>query len=60
MIYVGLSDRDESFHWLEKAYQQRSPGLVYLGVDPFWHGMRSHPRYTDLLRRMGLAAVRRY
>jgi adenylate cyclase len=35
-------------------YQQHSPGLVFLGVDPFWYGMRSDHRYTDLLRRIGL------
>lgn len=53
-VYAGLSNRDESFRWLEKAYQQRSPGLIYLAVDPFWYGMRSDPRYIDLLRRIGL------
>jgi hypothetical protein len=28
--------------------------MLFLAVDPFWYGMRSDPRYTDLLRRMGL------
>jgi hypothetical protein len=39
---------------LEKAYDERSSNMPFLAVDPFWYGMRSDPRYTDLLRRMGL------
>ena len=54
-VHAGLSNRDESFRWLEKAYQQHSRGLIYLAVDPFWYGMRSDPRYADLLHRIGLA-----
>ena len=41
--------------WLERAYQERSDGLVYLGVDPRWDGMRSNPRFAHLVRRVGLA-----
>jgi len=53
-IYAGLGDKDEAFRLLEKAYQQHSPTLSFLGIDWFWYGMRSDPRYTDLLRRIGL------
>lgn len=53
-IYAGLGDKDEVFQLLEKAYQQHSPTMCFLGVDWFWYGMRSDPRYADLLRRMGL------
>ena len=54
MIYAGLGDKDEAFRLLEKAYQQHSATMPYLGIDLFWYGMRSDPRYADLLRRMGL------
>ena len=53
-IYAGLGDKDEAFRLLEKGYEERSAGMPYLAVDPFWYGMRSDPRYVDLLRRMGL------
>jgi tetratricopeptide (TPR) repeat protein len=53
-IYAGLGDRDEAFRLLEKAYQQHSPTIIFLGIDSFWYGMRSDPRYADLLRRIGL------
>ncbi len=53
-IYAGLGDKDEAFRLLEKGYGERSGGMVYLGADVLWYGMRSDPRYADLLRRMGL------
>lgn len=53
-IYAGLGERHEVFRLLEKGYQQRSAGMAYLAVDPFWDNVRSDPRFADLLRRMGL------
>jgi serine/threonine protein kinase/tetratricopeptide (TPR) repeat protein len=53
-IYAGLGEKDEAFRLLEKGYEERSAGMLYLVVDPFWYEMRSDPRYADLLRRMGL------
>ncbi len=53
-IYAGLDDKDEAFRLLEKAYAEHSATMPWLGIDVFWYGMRSDPRYTDLLRRMGL------
>jgi tetratricopeptide (TPR) repeat protein len=53
-IYAGLNDQDEAFRLLEKGYQEHSAAMLYLAVDPFWFGLRSDARYTDLLRRMGL------
>jgi hypothetical protein len=43
-----------SFGWLEKAYEQRSGWLaLWLRVDPKFSGLRSDPRFRDLLRRIG-------
>jgi tetratricopeptide (TPR) repeat protein len=53
-IYAGLGDKDEAFRLLEKAYEEHSSNMPFLAVDPFWYGIRSDPRYADLLRRMGL------
>jgi len=53
-IYAGLGEKDEAFRLLEKGYEQRSASMTYLTIDSFWYGMRSDPRYADLLRRMGL------
>jgi TolB-like protein len=53
-IYAGLGEKDEAFRLLEKGYQERSAGMLYLLIDPFWDNVRSDPRYVDLLRRIGL------
>ena len=52
--YMLLGDKDEALVWLDKAYETRS-GILFLKVDPYWKTIRSDPRYTDLLRRMGLS-----
>ena len=53
-IYAGLGAKDDAFRLLEKGYQQRSAGMRFLAIDPFWDNVRSDPRYADLLRRAGL------
>jgi eukaryotic-like serine/threonine-protein kinase len=53
-IYVGLGQRDQALDWLQKAYEDRSAGLVYLKIDPAFDDIRSDPRFVDLLRRIGL------
>src|SRR6266571_3780833 len=53
-IYAALDDKDEAFRLLEKAYDEHSSNMPFLAVDPCWDGIRSDPRYADLLRRMGL------
>jgi len=51
--YALLGDKERVFEWLEKAYSDRSSWLVELRVDPAWDVVRSDPRYTDLLKRIG-------
>jgi tetratricopeptide (TPR) repeat protein len=53
-IYVGLGEKDQAFAWLEKAYEERSDGLVNLNADQRFDSLRSDPRFTDLARRIGL------
>ncbi|MBZ5671843.1 MAG: winged helix-turn-helix domain-containing protein [Acidobacteriia bacterium] len=52
LVYAGLSEKDQAFQWLEKAYQVRDRGILYLKIDPPLDPLRSDPRFQDLLRRM--------
>jgi tetratricopeptide (TPR) repeat protein len=46
ILAAGLGDTDAAFEWLDRAYG--------LAVDPYWDPLRGDPRYTELLRRVGL------
>ena len=52
--YALLGEKDRAFHWLEKAYGEKSGFLNYIKSDPNFDSLRSDPRYADLLKRMGL------
>jgi len=52
--YDFLGNKDQALVWLDKAYRARLPSLLFLKVDPMLDGIRSDPRYADLLRRIGL------
>jgi len=54
MLHVGLGDKDQSFKWLEKAFQERSSWLVWAGVEPRFDPLRSDTRFTSLMARMRL------
>jgi len=55
-IYVSLGEKDRAFEWLEKACDDRSSWLIFLGVEPGFDPVRADPRLKDILRRMGFAA----
>ncbi len=52
LIHTGLGEIDEALEWLERAYLDRTPWMVYLQVEPRLDPLRSDPRFQDLLRRM--------
>jgi len=54
IIYIGLDDKNESFNWLNKAYEERCDYLVNLPSEPFADPLRSDPRFAALLRQLGL------
>ena len=53
-VYLGLGDKDKAFAALEQEYEVRSLGMTSLKVNPWYDGLRSDPRFTDLLGRMNL------
>jgi TolB-like protein/Tfp pilus assembly protein PilF len=54
IIYTGMAEREQAFTWLERASEDRNDLLVMLKVDPRLDTLRSDPRFTELLRRVGL------
>jgi len=54
IVYAGLGEKDQALEWLQKAFEERSGGLLLLKVEPVFDNVRSDPRFADLLRRIGL------
>ena len=54
-VHIGLGDHDQAFVWLDKAYEERADALVTLKVEPVFDPLRGDPRFSDLLRRVGLS-----
>jgi tetratricopeptide (TPR) repeat protein len=54
-VYAGLGEQDSAMDWLERAYVERA-GAVYGVKGSFlFTVLRSHPRFTALLKKMNLA-----
>jgi TolB-like protein/Tfp pilus assembly protein PilF len=59
IIYAGMGAKAQAFEWLEKAYKERSAWLVFIGIEPRLDPLRSDSRFTELLRRIDLVALKR-
>ena len=53
-LYANMNQADEAFHWLGEAIEQRDSWLVYLKVDPAFDSVRSDPRFSRLVRTVGI------
>ena len=52
-MYLSAGENGPALDWLEKAFEMRDPNLPYI-VMPEYDGIRSDPRFRDLLRRLKL------
>jgi eukaryotic-like serine/threonine-protein kinase len=54
MGHAWLGNFDRAFDFLERAYQTRSAGLIFVHVDPGYKPLRADPRFDQLVKRIGL------
>jgi len=54
MGYAAVGDTDRAFACLERAFSERSAGLIFLHVDPGYEPLREDPRFGNLVDRVGL------
>jgi hypothetical protein len=52
-IHMGLGDTDRTLASLEEAFAARSGFMVSLSSEPKWDGIRSHPQFQAILKRVG-------
>ena len=53
-FYAKANRKDEAIEWLEKGYEERDFRMTLLSVTFEFDGLRSDPRFRELVRRMGL------
>ena len=51
---VRVGDKECAFEWLERGFDERDDLMVNLKVEPVFDGIRSDPRFQDLVRRVGI------
>jgi adenylate cyclase len=52
--YFYLGENDKGFELLERSYSRKEFGPMKITVEPDFDGVRTDPRYLDLLKRLGL------
>ena len=55
-IYVGLGEFETALDWLQKGLEERSHWMVFLKEDPVYDPLRTHPRFSELLKLVGLVS----
>jgi tetratricopeptide (TPR) repeat protein len=55
-IYAGLGDKEQAFYWLNRAYEERNSGLAFLKTSAPLDSLRSDPRFSHLMKRVGFTA----
>ena len=50
--YVRLGQFDDALDWLDRAYRQHIPVLVFIYTKRDWAPLRTHPRFQALLKLM--------
>ena len=53
-IYAALNSNEDTFKWLQAAYDDRAVWMGYLAVDPIFDRYRSDQRFRELLQRIDL------
>jgi TolB-like protein/Tfp pilus assembly protein PilF/DNA-binding winged helix-turn-helix (wHTH) protein len=55
VLYVGLGEKEQALKSLERAFAVREPALDLLKIEPALDPLRTDPRFSLLVRRVGLA-----
>jgi TolB-like protein/DNA-binding winged helix-turn-helix (wHTH) protein/Tfp pilus assembly protein PilF len=54
IIYAGLGDKENAIVNLQRARDQNDANMIWLHVEPAYDGLRSDPRFQELVRQQGI------
>ena len=57
LVYTALGDKKQALDWLDSAVVKRSGSVRYLVIEPRLDSLRSEPRFSELIRRVGLSGA---
>jgi serine/threonine protein kinase len=52
--YAGVGNKEKALEGLEKSYEERDPDITLVKYDPSFKSLRGDPRFSALLKRIGL------
>jgi hypothetical protein len=53
-FYARLGQKEEGIEWLEKPYDERDLRMTVISTACEFDGIRSEPRFRELVRKVGL------
>jgi hypothetical protein len=53
--HASVGETSVALDLLDRARREHDAGLIFVAVDPQFDGLRSHPRFGELLKSVGLA-----
>jgi len=56
IVFAALGDANQACQWLEQAFKEKDPNLVFLSTGPEFETLRADARFEDLVRRVGIPA----
>ncbi len=52
VVYAALGENNQALDWLDKAYADRSNGMVFLKMDPDLDPLRTNPRFQAIQKKL--------
>jgi serine/threonine-protein kinase len=56
LVWIGLGEIDRAMEDIEQSIEAHDGWVAFLNLDPKFKALRGHPRYPELLGRMGLTS----
>ena len=51
-VWALIGDTSRAVEWLDRAYEERNPGLIFMRHEPTFEGLVSHSRVARILKAM--------
>lgn len=55
IIYAGIGDQEKSLDYLEKAFEERLGGLVFMRNTPVFKHLKGNARFQNILHKMNMS-----